>query len=125
MNFSKSFLALGIALTLFLSCKDAASKPTMENKKLKTEGTVVVINPKTASFEIEGMTCAMGCAKTIETKLAKMDGVQKASVDFEKKQATVNFDASVLTSKKLKQIIESVGDGETYKVLGMKVTEKG
>jgi len=30
------------------------------------------------------MTCAIGCAKTIETKLAKMDGVQKATVDFEK-----------------------------------------
>ena len=25
-------------------------------------------------FSIEGMTCEMGCAKTIERKMAKMDG---------------------------------------------------
>ena len=37
-----------------------------------------------AEFGIEGMTCAMGCAKTIEKKMAKMDGVKSAKVDFEK-----------------------------------------
>ena len=33
------------------------------------------------------MTCAMGCAKTIEKKMAKMDGVKMAKVDFEKELA--------------------------------------
>jgi copper chaperone CopZ len=30
------------------------------------------------------MTCPEGCAKTIENKLSGMEGVSKASVDFEK-----------------------------------------
>ena len=62
----------------------------------------------------------MGCAKTIETKLSKMDGVQKATVDFDKKQATVEFDASILTPEKLTKAVESTGDGESYKVSEMK-----
>jgi copper chaperone CopZ len=66
----------------------------------------------------------MGCAKTIETKLSKMDGVQKATVDFDKKQATIDFDAAVLTSEKIAKAVESTADGETYKVLDMKTKEK-
>ena len=80
--------------------------------------------PETASFKIEGMTCAMGCAKTIETKLSKMDGVQKATVDFDKKEATVDFDGAVLNAEKLTKAVESTGDGETYKVSEMKTKGK-
>ena len=35
----------------------------------------------------------MGCAKTIENKLAAQDGVGQAVVDFDTKIATVKFDA--------------------------------
>jgi len=124
MNFPKSVLALALASTLFISCKDSASKSTPES--LKTPSTeaqkenAVAVKPETASFKIEGMTCAVGCAKTIETKLSKMNGVQKATVDFDKKEATVNFDASVLTPEKLTEAVETTGDGATYKVSNMK-----
>lgn len=126
MNFSKSLLALGIASTLCVSCKDAANKPATENNVAKTEKKEVVAaaQPETASFKIEGMTCAMGCAKTIETKLSKMDGVQKATVDFDKKEATVDFDGAVLNAEKLTKAVESTGDGETYKVSEMKTKGK-
>ena len=70
------------------------------------------------------MTCAIGCARTIQEKLSKMDGVQKATVDFDKKQATVEFDAAVLTPEILTKAVESTGDGETYKVSEMKTTGK-
>jgi len=40
---------------------------------------------ETASFTISGMTCAIGCAKTIQDELSETDGVQKATVDFDKK----------------------------------------
>jgi copper chaperone CopZ len=63
------------------------------------------------------MTCAMGCAKTIEKKLADMEGVQKATVDFDKKEATVNFDAAILTPEKLYATVEATADGNTYKVV--------
>ncbi len=66
------------------------------------------------------MTCAMGCAKTIEKKLAEMDGVQKATVDFDKKTATVEFDANKQTSEKLVETVEAAADGKTYKVSNVK-----
>ena len=125
MNFTKSLLTFGLASTLFLSCKDTASKPVSGTDETNTKKEVAVAaKPETASFKIEGMTCAMGCAKTIETKLSKMDGVQKATVDFDKKEATVDFDASVLTPEKLTKAVETTGDGETYKVSGMQTKGK-
>ena len=35
------------------------------------------------------MTCAVMCAAKIEKELAAMEGVQKATVDFDKETATV------------------------------------
>ncbi|UPT72246.1 MAG: cation transporter [Flavobacterium sp. JAD_PAG50586_2] len=121
MNFTKSLLTLTIASGLLFSCKDAANKPKAENLQTDIKKEVVAaVKPETASFKIEGMTCAMGCAKTIETKLTNLEGVQKATVDFDKKQATVEFDASILTTEKLTKVVESAADGETYKVSEMK-----
>ncbi|WP_445453008.1 heavy-metal-associated domain-containing protein [Flavobacterium sp. 25HG05S-40] len=121
MNFSKLLLTVGIASTLLISCKDTASQPKAENNEAKTEKEVVAAaKPETANFKIDGMTCAMGCAKTIETKLSKMEGVQKATVDFEKKEATVDFDAAVLTKEQIAKTVENTGDGETYKASEIK-----
>ncbi|MFN7675050.1 heavy-metal-associated domain-containing protein [Flavobacterium sp.] len=122
-NLLKSVFALSLIATFFLSCKDTASNVKPDNLKETSaqiqKTNAVAIKPETTSFKIEGMTCAMGCAKTIEDKLSKMDGVQKAVVDFDKKEATVSFDASVISTKKLIEAVETTGDGATYKVAGM------
>ncbi|MGC4041279.1 MAG: heavy metal-associated domain-containing protein [Flavobacterium sp.] len=126
MNFTKSLLTFGMASVLCIGCKDAAAKPAAANDaetKAKKE-VAVAAKPETASFKIDGMTCALGCAKTIEHKLSDMNGVQKATVDFDKKQATVDFDGAVLTPEKLSKAVESTGDGETYKVSEMKTKVK-
>ncbi len=70
------------------------------------------------------MTCAVGCAKTIQEKLASMDGVQSATVDFDKKFATVEFDASKQTTELLLKAVEETGDGKTYMVSNMKSEAK-
>ncbi|WP_295338150.1 heavy-metal-associated domain-containing protein [Flavobacterium sp.] len=122
MNFTKSLVTLGIASSLLFSCKDTAAKPAAADTETEVTATAektkaVAAKPETASFKIDGMTCAMGCAKTIEKKLAGMDGVQKATVDFDKKEATVEFDAAVLTPEKLYTTVEGAADGNTYKVV--------
>lgn len=125
MNFTKSLLTFGLASTLLFSCKDTASKPIAGSDETNTKKEVAVAAiPETASFKIDGMTCAMGCAKTIESKLSKMNGVQKATVDFDKKQATVEFDAAVISPENLSKTVEATGDGETYKVSGMQTKGK-
>ncbi|WP_284653744.1 heavy-metal-associated domain-containing protein [Flavobacterium terrisoli] len=124
MNFTKSLVTFGIASTMLFSCKDTASRPATDDTKevVTTEqnAPAVAAKPETASFKIEGMTCSMGCAKTIENKLAHMNGVQKATVDFDKKEATVEFDGAVLTQEKLFATVEATGDGATYKVVAAK-----
>ena len=125
MNFTKLLLTFGLASTLLFSCKDTSSKPLTESDQTNTKKEVAVAaKPETASFKIDGMTCAMGCAKTIESKLSKMNGVQKATVDFDKKQATVEFDAAVISPENLSKTVEATGDGETYKVSGMQTKGK-
>ena len=121
MNFTKAIITLSLTSTLLFSCKDTASKPANNiNEASAKKEVVAALKPETASFKIDGMTCAIGCARTIQEKLSKMDGVQKATVDFDKKQATVEFDAAVLTLEKLTKAVETTGDGETYKVSEMK-----
>lgn len=124
MNFSKTLLSITFATLLFVSCKDSASKSPENNSISDSSSTkkeiVAAVKPETATFHIEGMSCAIGCAKTIEKKLSEMNGVQKATVDFDKKTAIVNFDATIQTPEKLTQAVESTGDGETYKVSEMK-----
>ena len=125
MNFTKSLLTFGLASTILFSCKDTASKPIAGSDETNTKKEVAVAaEPETASFKIDGMTCAMGCAKTIESKLSKMNGVQKATIDFDKKQATVEFDAAVISPENLSETVEATGDGETYKVSGMQTKGK-
>ena len=120
MKITNYILSFAIALPLLTGCKDTASKPETGTEAKVEKKEVAALKPETASFKIDGMTCAIGCAGTIQRKLSEMNGVQKATVDFDKKEATVEFDAAVLSPEKLIKAVETTGDGETYKVSEMK-----
>ena len=125
-NIKLSILALVVAGITLVSCKKEEEAANAETNAV-TETTTnsdskTVAKAETTTFNIEGMTCAMGCAKTIENKLAGLEGVQKATVDFEKKTATVEYDAAVQTPEKLVETVEAVADGKTYKVSNVKNT---
>jgi copper chaperone CopZ len=120
MNTFKNIAVIALLSVSLFGCKDTASQPTKEIATTKNTKAPAK-NPQTATFHIEGMTCAIGCAKTIEDDLSNMEGVQKASVDFEKKQATVNFDADQLSADDLVKKAEAAADGATYKVSELKV----
>ncbi|HRA73201.1 MAG TPA: heavy metal-associated domain-containing protein [Flavobacterium sp.] len=125
MNFTKSISALLLASLLFIGCKEksteAVSDSTTENEAPKVKKEIAATNLQTASFTIKGMTCAIGCAKTIQEELNGLDGVQTATVDFEKELATVSFDKTVLTPEKLAKVVEATADGKSYKVSNMKI----
>jgi mercuric ion binding protein len=125
MNFTKSIAIIALSSLLFASCKDnkAASKTetaSIETAAPKVKKEIAAANLQTASFTIEGMTCAIGCAKTIQEELTDLDGVQTAKVDFDKKLATVTFDKTVQTPENLTKVVQATGDGKTYKVSNMK-----
>ena len=125
MNFIKSISVLMLASLLFVGCKEksteAVSDSATETQAPKVKKEIATANLQTASFTIKGMTCAIGCAKTIEEELNGLDGVQTASVDFDKELATVSFDKTVLTPEKLTKVVEATADGKTYKVSNMKL----
>ena len=123
MNSSKIITAMAIASIVMIGCKKETEKAKPEATVTATPAAkkpIAAANVQTASFAIEGMTCAVGCAKTIEKKLAESEGVEKATVDFDKKLATVSFDKTVQNPSSLTQVIEGVADGKTYKVLNTK-----
>lgn len=125
MNFTTSISALLLASLLFIGCKEksteAVSDSATENEAPKVKKEIAATNLQTASFTIKGMTCAIGCAKTIQEELNGLDGVQTATVDFEKELATVSFDKTVLTPEKLTKVVEATADGKSYKVSNMKI----
>ena len=112
----KSLFILAFAAAAFTGCKDTASAPADAPKETATADANAPAKMETASFTIDGMTCAMGCAKTIENKLSHLDGVKKAEVDFDAKKATVEFDANKQTPESLAKAVEGVGGGDMYKV---------
>ncbi|SHF87749.1 heavy-metal-associated domain-containing protein [Flavobacterium defluvii] len=124
MKFTKIIASLAIAGLVFVSCKKEEDKNLANIKPLETTAkekkAIAAENVQTASFNIEGMTCAVGCAKTIEKELSNLDGVQKATVDFDKKLATVTFDKTVQNSESLTRVVQETGDGKTYKVSNFK-----
>ena len=120
MNFTKFSLIVVFSGLLFTSCKQTATEPTAEAKPSTEKSNIAAIQPETASFNIEGMTCAMGCAKTIEKELANLNGVQKATVDFDTKTATVEYDGTIQSTESLVKVVEATGDGTTYKVENIK-----
>lgn len=124
MNFVKKLSFIALAALLFASCKDTSKDGNIETPaEGKAADTTKVketaANLETTSFKIDGMTCPMGCAKTIENKLAGMEGVQEAKVDFEKKTATISFDAAKQTPEKFVETVEHIADG-AYKVSDVK-----
>ena len=115
----KNLKNIGLALLMTLSlasCKQENKEVAEKKKKKETVSEADLAKMQTASFTIDGMTCAMGCAKTIENKLAEQEGVGQAVVDFDTKIATVKFDAEKQSLESLTKTIEGVAGGDSYKV---------
>lgn len=117
MKIVKSILIVVLTSLLIWSCKEKTTETAaqrIEKKAIKPE------NLQKASFTVEGMTCAVGCAKTIQEELSALEGVEIATVDFEKKLATISFDKTIQTPENLIKVVEKVGDGKTYTVSNLK-----
>ena len=63
---------------------------------------------ETTIIKVDGMSCG-GCVKSVTGVLTALDGVAKAEVSLEQKQAVVEFDAAKLTRDQLKAVIEDAG----------------
>ena len=123
MNALKN-IVMGSLIALFvMNCKNEV-KPEVKTVETAAEVSTTLDPNATyakAEFNIEGMTCAVGCAAIIEKKMAKMDGVKSAKVDFDKKLAMVEYDIAKVSPTNLIETVAKVGDA--YKVTDMKTVE--
>lgn len=53
---------------------------------------VLAATPKTVTLAVQNMTCEL-CPITVKKSLEKVPGVSAVKVDFDKKSATVTYDA--------------------------------
>jgi Cu+-exporting ATPase len=65
---------------------------------------------KTATLDIEGMTCA-SCASFVEKSLTRTPGVQRAVVNFATEKATIDYLPAQATPATLKQAVVQAGYG--------------
>jgi mercuric ion binding protein len=98
MTTKKIIFSIAIAFTILIGCK--------ENTEIKKE---------TVSLAISGMTCEIGCAKIIQSKLSKKEGVLAAKVVFTDSIATIAFDGNTTSKKDLIAFVDGIAGGALYK----------
>ena len=80
--------------------------------------TQEVVKNSIMAMGIEGMTCAMGCARAIETELKNVEGVSSALVDFESATASIEFNPGLVSEAGLLKFVNDFKDG-SYKATTM------
>ena len=101
MSLKKNLLALFFIAFVFVGC---------QQKEVAKE-----VKKETATLAISGMTCEIGCAKTIQSKLSKKEGVLNAKVIFTDSIANIEYDANATSKKELIAFIDGIAGGDLYK----------
>ena len=122
MKFLKNILSVTFILIILSSCK-TDKKVEIKTIDISSEKISQKLVPNAvyskAEFSIKGMTCEMGCAKTIEKKLAKMDGMKSATVDFKNELALVEFDVAKINPLSITKTVNDISN--IYSVENMQI----
>lgn len=104
------FVLAFVGMQVYYSCSSGEKSNVVANAEM--------------SLTIEGMSCAEGCAKTIEKTVGELAGVTYSSVNFEDKTASFKFDETKTSEKDILAAIAAINEGQ-YKVNNVEVkTEK-
>lgn len=100
------FILAFVGMQVYYSCSSGGKDTTVATAEMKVT--------------IEGMTCAEGCAKTIEKKVGELAGVTYSSVNFDDKTALFKFDETKTTEKDILAAIAELNEGQ-YKVNNVEI----
>lgn len=109
--------SIAIFMLFFISCESKSE--SKQDSKEALETNVVAQNLQQVKVDIKGMTCEIGCARLIQSKLYKTDGVTFAKISFEDSSGIVSFDRNRLGEDDIKAIIEKTAGGDIYSVTGI------
>lgn len=113
MKITKIIAIICFAVFTFSACKS-------ETKTIKETEIATNPNPQKVTFNISGMTCEIGCAKTIQSKLSKKSGITSAKVVFTDSIALVEFDANTISKKEITSFVDGIAGGDMYKTTNSK-----
>lgn len=123
----KRFFLFIFTFSLLLGCSSDPAKKSVEVVAMAdvpvTINEIKVGNTddvKTvAELEIEGMTCAIGCAKMIQKTVSDLDGVKMTEVNFDADNpidfAIVTYDPEKINEYEMAAAVQKLADGQ-YKV---------
>jgi mercuric ion binding protein len=107
-------IAILIFVLFFISCqKNEVSK---NEQSMSAEKSEVAQNLQHVKVEIKGMTCEIGCARLIQSKLYKADGITFAKISFEDSSGIISYDQNRITPEQVKNVIENTAGGGIYQV---------
>lgn len=121
MKLLKKALYILLLIVFFIACVN--DKPQSEINKVETE-KVLTENLKNIEVQIKGMTCEIGCARLIQSKLYKENGIKFAKVSFADSLGIITYDANRISPEDIKLVIQKTAGGDLYKVERMTEVEK-
>lgn len=99
--------------------KDEGGRYTIHDKTLKMKASdeeiPVYAGIMTHTYSIEGMTCN-GCRSHVEKALSNVEGVSSASVNLDKKEATIEMENHI-PLEKFQEVLKD--DGGTYSIYNL------
>lgn len=115
MKVINKIFTLLIFILFFISCqKSETSKNTDSTIVEKKE---IAENLNHIKVDINGMTCEIGCARLIQSKLYKADGVTFAKISFADSSGVISFDQNRISTDDIKNIIQKTAGGDIYSVV--------
>lgn len=117
---NSTYILFLFTILLAISCNTTERK-NVDTKELPIE----IVSEKIAHIEmdIEGMTCEIGCAKIIASKVSKLQGVQFSKVSFENKKGVFSYDENSISKEDIAAKINGIAGGDLYKVTNTKVLD--
>jgi len=111
---------IGFASLAVIFSVSSCSETTAQSADVTQE----VVKNSIMAMGIEGMTCAIGCAKAIETELKNVDGVSSAVVDFDSATASIEFNPGLVSEAGLLDFVNDYRDG-SFKATTMAAKKSG
>ena len=111
---------IGFASLAIIFLISSCSETTAQSADVTQE----VVKNSIMAMGIEGMTCAIGCAKAIETELKNVDGVSSAVVDFDSATASIEFNPGLVSEAGLLDFVNDYRDG-SFKATTMAAKKSG
>ncbi|MFK5957344.1 MAG: heavy metal-associated domain-containing protein [Lutibacter sp.] len=111
----EKYLSILIVFFVLFSCNETKKENIKKDTDVKSQEIAAVY--QNLEVKIEGMTCEIGCARLIESKLSKVEGITYSNVDFETKTGQFTYDTNKINTEDIVKKIGGIAGGDLYKVV--------